>query len=362
MVNMARCENRVPNRVNRPAGISPHPQQACPNGGDGRSEHSPGRDQKSFPEVVMTTDGGGHDHLSCGIPLKNNDFRDSPQPYVCSCWPHESAIIPDNFPFLIMENEMTTTVSTRSRGRVPHATEERATGAVMLPTVIRERQPAVKDATGEASDFETGEAKPETASTAENRGLADQFDERYQAVAKIDEAISRFEIKRRRTAEYWTLGQIAVAVKKSLPHGKWLLFLKEHGYVERTVQRAIRVYTLFADHEKECAELTLEQVERVGQKAKKPKNKAPKKSVAENAAQGDEKEAETVAGTDNEPVLGEAGDLTKAEILWEMIWQASDEGFETTDEEDEAFAAFMASVGDDARAVRVLIHRIQALI
>jgi hypothetical protein len=231
--------------------------------------------------------------------------------------------------------------------------------------------------------------------------LTAQFAQQYKSVCKIDDAVAQFEVKKRRTPEYWALGKIAVQLKDKLGHGKWLPFLAEHGYVERTIQRAMNIYTLFRDRKDDCAGLTLEQAEQTG-KVKKPEAETPRKRggvpVAPATKQPEaatppevtdgtgEAEGEDEAPATEHPLAatatkqgetastaevngGEDGDQDedeareeKTELLYGVLSEAIDPSFAVTDAEREAFASFMAAVGDEDRAMRVLLHRIWNMI
>ena len=52
----------------------------------------------------------------------------------------------------------------------------------------------------------------------------------------------------------------------------------------------------------------------------------------------------------------------KNELLWGILTEATDPGFVVSDAEHEAFALFMAAVGDEGRAVRVLLNSIWNMI
>jgi hypothetical protein len=223
--------------------------------------------------------------------------------------------------------------------------------------------------------------------------LATSFAQQYKRVCRIDDAVARFEIKRRRTPEYWELGRIAEQLKKEVGHGKWLPLLREHGYVERTIQRALRVHALFRDCMEDCLELTLEQAEQFGKKPEtEPKGQdgGTDQVDAEEAPEvnGDNQEAPEVGpplapppieqpdadhtaetADDKAEANGEEEDHdkddaneVKSELLWGILAEAIDPGFTITDIERETFATFMAGIGDDDRAVRVLLHSIWNII
>jgi hypothetical protein len=263
----------------------------------------------------------------------------------------------------------------------------KGTPPTSVPLGLRADAPVAEE---EAADAPLGGSAPEEA----GEDLAASFDRQYQTVCKIDEAVSRFEIKKRRTPEYWELGRIAAQLKQGMGHGKWLPFLAEHGYAERTIQRATHIYVLFVDRQEECAALTLEQAEQVGKKAKKP-DAEPKDQDGGTGQQGTETAPEVTSGSqeapETEPPLappatqqreaetaaevagggGEAQDEegdedeareVKSELLWGILSEASDPGFSISDAEREAFATFMATVGDEDRAVRVMLHGIWNII
>ena len=226
--------------------------------------------------------------------------------------------------------------------------------------------------------------------------LAASFARQYKIVCKIDDAVARVEIKRRRTPEYWELGRIAGQLKKEIGHGKWLPFLREHGYAERTIQRAMHIYSLFEDRKEECEGLTVEQAEQFGKKAGQPgmeskdQDDGTEQLDAETTPEvsGDNQEApdaepplapppieqpdvdhtadvtDNGAGTNGEGEDHDKDDANevKSELLWGILSEAIDPDFAVTDSEREAFAVFVAGIGDDDRAVRVLLNSIWNII
>ena len=52
----------------------------------------------------------------------------------------------------------------------------------------------------------------------------------------------------------------------------------------------------------------------------------------------------------------------KSEALWGVLAEATDPDFGITDAEHEAFSVLMAAIGDEDRAVRVLLHSIWNII
>ncbi len=225
---------------------------------------------------------------------------------------------------------------------------------------------------------------PSVESLAEaSEGLVVNFAHQYQAVSRIDQEVARYEIKRRRTAEYWELGRLAAQLKEEIGHGKWLPYLGEHGYVERTVQRATYIYLLFKDRQEECTGLTLEQAEQFGKEAKKPKSdsQGPRESTGRQGELGAFEPGERNA---NPPISGDHGDgevhkenedvdtaceeyeeddyTVKSELLYDILSEAIDPAFSLTDAERDALDTLMASIGDEDRAVRVLLSRIWTII
>lgn len=249
--------------------------------------------------------------------------------------------------------------------------------------------------------------------------LKANLDQHYRAVVSTE--MEWLAIQKRRTGEYYDLGEVAIELKSQLEHGEWLPFLAERGYVERTIQRAMRIHKLFKGKRVECLDLTVEDAENFGKAAEEAEEEAARKaSEAEKQAleksrkelleeaqkraeerQGEEKElAATPAAmrilrlpekTDESPLDvepgkpgaavsgpgGETGDVAdgeevtegddqedpevKSEILWGVISEVAD-GLEITDAEQEALAAFMIAVGDEARAVRLLLYQVWKLI
>ena len=215
-------------------------------------------------------------------------------------------------------------------------------------------------------------AIPSVAKAGED--LVVSFAHQYQAVSRIDDEVASYQIRRRRAAEYWELGRLADQLKEEVRHGKWLPFLAKHGYVARTVQRAIHIYLLFQDRQEECAGLTLEQAEQFGKEAKKPKSESqgPRESTGRKGELGVLEPDEPKA---NPPFSGDAGGEevhegdsvvdeyeVKSELLYGILSEAIAPDFTLTDAEREAFATFMAAVGNDGRAVRVLLSRIWTII
>jgi hypothetical protein len=239
--------------------------------------------------------------------------------------------------------------------------------------------------------------------------LKARFEERYSAVLSSDREL--FAVQKRRTGDYWEFGKIATELKEAMNHGQWGPFLSDHKYVERTVQRAMRIYKLFMDNKEGCIALTVEEADSFGKAnekaeenakqtatsaAKKGHDKSREALLAEaeersKARQAEEKEllatgdAKTGGkenagdedqgqdenhGQDEELDADEEQDADqdqdadeemKEETLWSLINEVVQEGFEITDVEHEAFANFMAALGED-RAVRVALYRIWAMI
>jgi len=251
-------------------------------------------------------------------------------------------------------------------------TSGNAAGATAIPEGFRRNGRPHRDGADESlADSttvvaESSSGSPAHAEVAQPGGhagedLATSFARQYQTVLQIDEAVGRFEIKRRRTPEYVKLGGYGVELKEALGHGKWLPFLAEHAYAERTVQRGMRIYALFHDHVQDCMELTLEEAEQFGKKAEaepKPKSKGGKRSEQQ------EKQLDEVLD-DKEAHDDEAEDEAheeKNELLWGILSEATAPGFDITDAEREAFDTFIASVGNEDRAVRVMLSRIWNMI
>ena len=221
----------------------------------------------------------------------------------------------------------------------------------------------------------------------------------------ISDDVELLSLNKRRTGDYWELGKDGTELKAQLPHGDWLRFLESHGYVERTVQRAMRIYKLFKNKE-ECISLTVEEAENFGKAAEKAEEDVAKKAgvagkqaldksrkdiLAEAAkkikarqdaekelldkrggsgsevgeedgpAAGDESNAESGGEEDAEDEDQDVDDEMKSDILWNLVGEVSTEGFSITDAEREAFALFAATVGEE-RAVLVALYQIWAMI
>ena len=97
--------------------------------------------------------------------------------------------------------------------------------------------------------------------------LADDFHQQYLVVCECD--LQALSLERRRTTEYFELGRCAARLQDQLGYGNWGNFLQEHGYVERTISRALRIFRNLKDHPEFANGLTLAEAEEYGAKLAK---------------------------------------------------------------------------------------------
>ncbi len=242
----------------------------------------------------------------------------------------------------------------------------------------------------------------EGVAVAGNEELILQFSTRYKQVAATDLELLRTQ--RKQVDDYWELGKVAAKLKAALKevvgHGNWLEWLDEHGYVERTVQRAMKVYANFKENKDGCLGLTIAQAEstsvdaaeaansverakknaalRVARKAEKfvaderAKLDAEENELAEAAAAGETQAAEmllteSVAGGPKLKDLAAniheghvEGEPEDAEPDWNDLceyacWMADTQVAAISEEESQAIENAIIAIGNPERALQVML-------
>jgi len=164
---------------------------------------------------------------------------------------------------------------------------------------------------------EDGQQAAETVEATPQQALADDFRQQYLIVCECD--LQALSLERRRATEYLALGRLAHALQDQLGYGNWGEYLQTHGYVERTISRALRIYRNLKDHPEFAAGLTLAEAERYGEDLAKAADEEAKQ-IAESVERS--KQAATTR-------IGKKAQSAKAELRKKVIEAlASTDGLE----------------------------------
>lgn len=241
-------------------------------------------------------------------------------------------------------------------------------------------------------------------------GLDAKFAKAYKAIVTTDLEILR--LKRKTTPEHWDLGDIAIQKKAEVGHTNWIPWLKERAYIERTVQNSMKIRRNFENRD-DCIGLTVEQAlhpsvdvealeeeadkiakkaEESGQKAaknaKEKRFEAAKTYAKEQKAELDKEEKELAAAAGEEQpeqlltegtvggpslhamadALGITGEEDEEEKLtWDDLWNyvvriTGSDAETLTDAESQAIDACIAAIGDNERALQVMLIKCRELL
>jgi hypothetical protein len=199
--------------------------------------------------------------------------------------------------------------------------------------------------------------------------LIDRLDQHYRAVVTND--LELFALHKRRTQANWELGEVAIALKALVPHGEWLSILKARGYVERTIQRAMRIYKLFKNKKEECIALTVEEAERGESAEEASESVAVQRPRSQQAlrrgasprkpARRPEPDDQLEDNTDEVPDSGEDSEadvyLERSEHLWGLVCDAGEQDLVLNEEERAACDTFLSQFKKQDRALCVLLYQ-----